>query len=128
MLVVATLVGLSAGQIFGPMNSLPAVAEVNEHYLRVSRDHMLFLGLCAAVSACVVNLVLRFSHIVLLLTLIAVAGFWHVWFAAADPDFATYLVGALVEFLGLFLVAAVPVVGVSLLIEKWLLGKRNMTR
>lgn len=99
------------GQAFGPINSLPSIVRVDEHYFEIARTHTLVLGLSASLVACAINLLLRISHLKVLLTLALVAALWFIWFEAAEPDFMSYLVGALADFLGLILVAAVPIIG-----------------
>ena len=117
-LAAAILIGLGLGQAYGPMNSLPSIVRVDEHYLAVMRNHAVFLGFSASLAACIANLLLRILHLRVLLTLAVVAALWFTWFEAAEPDFLTYLAGALAEFLALILLTAAPVVAVFWLVER----------
>lgn len=117
-LVAAILLGLVLGQLFGPINSLPSVVRVDEYYLEIVRNHTIFLGFCASLAACAINLRLRISPVSVMLTVVAVAAAWFIWFEAAEPDLITYLAGALVDFLGLVLIASALVVGIFWLIER----------
>ena len=117
-LVAAILIGLVLGQAFGPINSLPSIVKVDDQYFEITRSHTLFLGFSAALAACAINLLLRISHLKVLLTLASVAALWFIWFEASEPDFMAYLLGALADFLGLMLVVSAPVVGAFWLIER----------
>ena len=124
-LVFAILIGLVLGQMFGPVNSLPTIARVDERYLEIIRNHTLFLGLTGSLAACVANLMLRISHVRVLVTLTFVAAIWFVWFQSADPGFLAYLAGALAEFLFWILISAAPVVAIFWFIESRVLSSRN---
>ena len=77
-----------------------------------------YLGLSASLTASVANLFLRISHSRVLVILAAAAALWFIRFEAAEPDFLTYLAGALAEFTSLILLTAVPVVGAFWLVER----------
>lgn len=117
-LIGAILIGLGVGQAFGPINSLPTIIRVDEHYLELVRNHTLFLGFTGSLAACVSNFLLRIAHAKVLMTLTVVAALWFIWFEAAEPDFLTYLAGALAEFLVWILISASPIVGIFWFIER----------
>ncbi len=117
-LTVAIVLGLGLGQAYSPTNSLPSIVRVDENFLAVMRNHALFLGFGASLAACMANLLLRIPHSRVLLTVPVAAALWFTWFEAAEPDFLTYLAGALAEFLALFLLTAAPVVAVFWLVER----------
>ena len=117
-LIVAILIGLALGHAIGPINSLPTIARVDEHYIGVVRNHTLFLGLTGSLAACVSNLLLRIAHLRVLVALAVIAALWFIWFEAAEPDFLTYLAGALAEFLVWMMISATPIVGIFWLIDR----------
>ena len=86
-LAVAILIGLGLGQAYGPMNSLPSIVRVDEHYLAVVRNHALLLGFSASLAACIANLLLRISHLRVLLTLAIVAAKCRVAALGQNPSF-----------------------------------------
>lgn len=125
-LVVAILIGLGLGQAYGPMNSLPTIVRVDEHYLTVIRNQTLFLGVSASLAACIANLLLRILHFRVLLTLAGVAALWFTWFEAFEPDFPTFLAATLAGSLALVLLAAAPVVAIFWLVERKVRKKANV--
>ena len=125
-LVAAILIGLGLGQAYGPMNSLPTIVRVDEHYLTVIRNQTLFLGVSASLTACIANLLLRILHLRVLLTLAVAAALWFTWFEAFEPDFPTFLAGTLAGSLALFLLAAAPVVAIFWFVERKVRKKANV--
>lgn len=122
-LVLAILAGLVLGQEFGPADSLPAVSTIDDSFFDAMRNQTLFLGLSASLAACLANLALRITHFRVLVTLVITAALWLTWFQSAEPDFLTYLAGALAEFLAWIVIAAAPVVALF-----WLIDRNTGTR
>jgi len=127
-LIAAILIGLALGHAFGPINSLPSIGRVDQHYLEIVRNHTLFLGLTGSHAACVSNLLLRIAYLKVLVTLTVIAALWFIWFEAAEPDFLTYLAGALAEFLVWILISATPIVGIFWLIERKARGRGSASK
>ena len=118
-LAAAAVVGLSLGHTLGPADSVPAITRIDGQYLDNAWRHTLVLGFAASLVASVINIFVRESPAIVLATLFAASALWFTWFESAEPDFGTYLAGALAGFLFWLLAAATPVI-----VLFWLLDRR----
>lgn len=117
-LFVIAQITLAAGNDYGPISRLPMIVEVNEMYFAVVRRHFLFLGLFTGLSVGLANFLTKLPFKDLFWIVFTAGATQYAWHLSAEPDFIQYLVGALFDFLVIFLPVAVIVLGMAWLAQK----------
>ena len=92
------MISLGITAPFGPIGQIPNTFLIDENYLKVVRNHELFLGTVGFITALVANFWLSVKDIYAIIAAIIGGSLYFIGTQASDPDFLNYVVTSLIDF------------------------------
>jgi hypothetical protein len=83
----------------GPIANIGALVSVNESYIQILQKQYIYSGLVTAVACCVSAYLFKANLKVVAIILLASGSIWVTFSQLSEPDFLTYFLESVTEFM-----------------------------
>ena len=89
----------------GPIANIGALVSVNESYIQILQKQYIYSGLVTAVACCITAYVFKANLTVVAIILLASGFMWVTYSQLSEPDFLTYFLESVSEFMAPYVLA-----------------------